>query len=170
MGTVVGNILALLFIFAAGVVGFISLQASTITFLVIAYGFWLVIFATNIFTTPAKDVPLCQMMQEEETDIYRRYHVFLWYPGAAQAYSAFLNGFRIAGFVWGGLCIWHQLYLLAAACVTYFFLTGGLILKLNPPLYMGAQAQKGNQVAMSHLSLIESVNQKREAYNSANEA
>lgn len=35
---------------------------------------------------------------------------------------------------------------------------------------MGAEAQKGNQVAMEQLSLIEAVQAKREAYNAEEQA
>ena len=165
MGTMLGNIVALIVIVASGLVGFVSLEASSITFVALAYILWLLIMLSNIFTKPAKDAPLCQHLFPQEVEVYQRYHLHFWFPGGAQAYSALLNGLRLAGFVWGGLCLWNGLYWLGGMSIAYFFITGGLILKLNPGLYMGAEAQKGNQVAMEQISLIEAVQAKREAYN-----
>jgi len=165
MGTMAGNIFALIFIVVSALVGLVSLEASSITFVVISYSIWLIILLSNFFTKPSKEVPLCQIMLPREVETYRKYHMYFFASGAAEAYSALLNGLRIAGFVWGGLCIWKGLYWLGGASAGYFFITGGLILKLNPWLYMGGEAQKGNKVAMEELSLIESVQEKREAYN-----
>lgn len=170
MGTMVGNIFALIIIVASGLVGFVSLEASSITFIVIAYLLWLLILLQNLFTKPAKDAPLCQLLHPEEVEVYQRYHLHFWFPGGAQAYSALLNGLRLAGFIWGGLCLWNGLYWLGGISIAYFFVTGGLILKLNPWLYMGTEAQKGNQVAIDQISLIEAVQIKREAYNAEEEA
>ena len=165
MGTMVGNILALIVIVASGLVGFVSLEASSITFVAIAYLLCLLIMLSNIFTKPAKDAPLCQLLRPEEIEVYQRYHLHFWFPGGAQAQSALLNGLRVAGFVWGGLCLWNSFYWLGGISIAYFFITGGLILKLNPWLYMGTEAQKGNQVAIEQISLIKAVQAKKEAYN-----
>lgn len=170
MGTMLGNIVALIVIVASGLVGFVSLEASSITFVVLAYILWLLIMLSNIFTKPKKDAPLCQHLHPQEVEVYQRYHLHFWFPGGAQAYSALLNGLRLAGFVWGGLCLWNGLYWLGGLSIAYFFITGGLILKLNPWLYMGSEAQKGNQVAMEQISLIEAVQAKREAYNAEEKA
>ena len=170
MGTMLGNIIALIVIVVSGLVGFVSLEASSITFVVLAYLLWLLIMLSNIFTKPVKDAPLCQRLYPQEIEVYQRYHLHFWFPGGAQAYSALLNGLRLAGFIWGGLCLWNGLYWLGGMSIAYFFITGGLILKLNPWLYMGAEAQKGNQVAMEQISLIEAVQAKREAYNAEEQA
>ena len=165
MGATLGNIMALIVIVASGLVGFVSLEASSITFVMFAYILWILIMLSNVFTKPAKDAPLCKCLSSQEVEVYQRYHLHFWFPGGAQAYSALLNGLRLAGFVWGGLCIWNGLYWLGGLSIAYFFVTGGLILKLNPWLYMGTEAQKGNQVAIEQLALIEAVQAKKEVYN-----
>lgn len=165
MGTMLGNFLALITVVASAFVGFVSFEASAITFVAIAYVLWLMVLLSNLFTKPSKDAPLCRLMHPKEIETYRRYHLHFWFSGAAHAYSALLNGLRLAGFVWGGLCLWKGLYWLGGASIAYFFITGGLILKLNPWLYMGTEAQKGNQVASEQLHLMERVQAKRDAYN-----
>ncbi|MDD2661772.1 MAG: hypothetical protein PHY54_19160 [Methylococcales bacterium] len=170
MGTMMGNFFALIVVVASALVGSVSLEASAITFVAIAYALWLIILLSNFFTKPSKDAPFCQLLYPKEIEAYRTYHLHFGFSGAAQAYSALLNGLRLAGFVWGGLCLWKGLYWMGSASIAYFFVTGGLILKLNPWLYMGTAAQKGNQVASEQLSLIERVQAKREAYNAEPEA
>lgn len=91
MGTMLGNIIALIVIVASGLVGFVSLEACAITFVVIAYLLWLLILLSNFFTKPAKDAPLCLRLQPEEIEVYQKYHLHFWFPGGAQAYSALLN-------------------------------------------------------------------------------
>lgn len=164
MGTMIGNILALLLIIVIALVGLVSLDVSTITFITISYSLWLIVFLFNFFTNPSKGAPLCQLLMQEEIETYRRYHLYFWFPVVAEAYSALMNGLRVAGFIWGVVCLWKGLYWLGGVSIAYFFITGGLILKLNPWLYMSAEAQNGNQVAMEQLSLIKRIHAKREAY------
>jgi hypothetical protein len=165
MGTMLGNVFGLAFIVASALVGFISLEASSVTFIVISYLIWLIVLLSDFFTRPSKEAPLCQNMLLTEIEAYRKYHLHFWDSGAAEAYSSLMNALRMAGFVWGGICLWNGLYWLAGAAIAYFFITGFLILKLNPWLYMGAQAQSGNPVAIEELSLIENIQEKRAAYN-----
>ena len=75
MGTMLGNIVALIVIVASGLVGFVSLEASSITFVALAYILWLLIMLSNIFTKPAKDAPLCQHLFPQEVEVYQRYHL-----------------------------------------------------------------------------------------------
>ncbi len=105
------------------------------------------------------------MLSAPEVKAYRAYHTALQFPGAAEAYSAALNLMRMAGFVWGGLCIWNGLFWLAGADIAFFFVSGNLILKMNPALYMGKVALTGNDVAAREMSLLESVQSKRNIYN-----
>lgn len=167
MGTMFGNLLALAIIIVAALFGFVSQQVSSVVFVVLSYLVWALVISADIFTKPSKSLPFCNLLSTKEVDTYRTYHIHFWTPGAAQAFSALMNGLRIAGFVWGGLCIWHGLYWLAGLSIFYFFLTGHLILKLNPLLYMQSSAQKGNSVAIEQLSLIQRVQKKRELYNVA---
>ena len=71
----------------------------------------------------------------------------------------------MAGFVWGALCIWNGLYWRGGADIVFFFVSGNVILKLNPALYMGKAALTGNDVAAREMSLLESVQTKRNIYN-----
>lgn len=160
-----GNIIALVVIVASGLVGFVSFKASSITFVALLYSLWLIIMLSNIFTKPVKHGALSQSLHPREVEVYQRYHLYFWFPSGAQVYSAVLNSLRVAGLIWGGICLWNGLYWLAGLSLAYFFITSGLIVKLNPWLYMGTEAQKGNQVAIEQISLIESVQAKREVYN-----
>jgi len=164
MSTIYGNVLALIVIGVSALAGINSLETSAITFLSIVYAVWVIILVGNRATNPPKEVPLCKTLSLDEIEIYQRYHLNFLAPGAAETLSCWLNSLRLAGFVWGGLCLWDGLYWLGGLSIAYFFVTGGLILKLNPWLYMGAGAQKGNQVAIEHISLMEKVSAKREAY------
>ena len=169
MGTMIGNVFTLIIIGVSVLIGSSSLETSTITFVAIAYVLWLILLSMNFATKPSKEVPLCRMLNPDEIEVYQRYHLYFLASGAAEAFSSLLNGLRLAGFVWGGLCLWKGLYWLGGLSIAYFFVTGGLILKLNPLLYMGTQAQNGNQFAIEQISLIEQVQTKREEYNSEQE-
>ena len=71
----------------------------------------------------------------------------------------------------GVVCAYGKVFIgWGGASIAYFFITGGLILKLNPWLYMGTEAKKGNQVASEQLHLIEMIQVKRETYNAEQEA
>jgi len=169
MASRIGNVWALVFIVMSALVGLVSLEASTILFVIIAYTIWLIIMLTNLFSKPSKSTPFCQLLCPNEIEVYRRYYIYFGFSGAAEASSALMNGLRMAGFVWGGLCLWSELYWLGGISIAYFFITGGLILKLNPWLYMGAEAKKGNQVAIGQLTLIETIQTKRDAFFKASE-
>ena len=170
MGTMLGNFLALILVVIAAALGFISFEASAIAFTAIAYGAWLLLLVVDLMTRPPKDAPLCRMLSAPEVKAYRAYHTALQFPGAAEAYSAALNGLRMAGFVWGALCIWNGLYWLGGADIAFFFVSGNLILKMNPALYMGKAALTGNDVAAREMSLLESVQIRRDVYNTEDEA
>lgn len=164
MGTAVGNIIALIFIFVSALVGFVSLAASSITFIVIAYIICIIIMLLNFLSRPAKNSTLSLYLHPQEFLVYQHYHLHFLAPGAAEIYSALLNGLRMAGFVWGALCLWNGLYWLGGISIAYGFITSGLIAKLNPLLYIGNAAKKGNKFAIEQISLIESVREKREMF------
>lgn len=163
-----GTIFAIILIVASASVGFISLKASSITFLAISYSCWFFLELGNLSIRPGKDAPLCKYLSPREMKTYRKYHLHFLAPGVAQIFSSLLNGFRLAGFVWAGLCLWKGYYWLSGTCVLYFFITGFIILKFDPWYYMGAQ--RGKPVAIEELSLIERVQAKKEAYNEEQEA
>lgn len=162
--TILGNVLALIVIGVSTLAGIDSLKTSAITFLLIVYAVWVLCLIGNWGTTPPKETPICKTLSLDEIEIYQRYHLNFGVSGAAEMLSCWLDSLRLAGFVWGGLCLWDGLYWLGGLSIAYFFVTGGLILKLNPWLYLGAGVKKGNQVAIEHISLMEKVNAKREAY------
>ena len=161
-----GNFLAFIFVVIAAGFGFVSFEASAIAFTAIAYGAWVFVILGQYIMRPPKDAPIFRMFNASEVKAYRTYHSFLMFPGGAEAYSATLNLLRIAGFVWGGLCLWKGYYWLGAADIAYFFVSGKMILTLNPVLYMGRAALTGNDVAARDMSLLESIQSKRNAYNS----
>lgn len=160
MGTMIGNIISLIIILATALLSFISLKISAISFIAVAYLAWLLIFISNFFTKPSKNSNIYKVLSQKEFESYQKYHLHFWFPSAAQAYSALMNSFRTAGFIWAGVYFWNSMHWLGGASIAYFFITGGLILKLNPYLYMGGHAQKGNQTAIEELSLIERVQEK----------
>ena len=163
LGIVLGNVFALIIIVASSFLGFISLDVSSITYASISYLLWLIILLLSLFARPAKGSPIYHRLDPEEIDVCQRYYLYFWAVGVAEMLSSLLNALRFAGFIWGGLCLWNGLYWLGGAFIAYYFVTGGLILRLNPLLYMSGAAQKGNQIAIDQLSLIEAVLEKRKA-------
>ncbi len=170
MGTILGNILAAIFIVIAALAGFISLEVSLITFLAISYGLWLIIAVGNYLTSPSESVEFCSFLSPDELETYKRFHLYFWFPDAAEALSCMLNDFRLAGIVWAGLAIWNEYYILGGLCIAYFFVIGAIVTKLSPILYVGRSAQSGNQFAASQLSLMQAIQIKRESYNSEENA
>lgn len=167
--TIMGNALALIVVVVCALLGFISLEVSSISFLAATYSLWLVVMLLSVFIKPPRDAPFCQLLSPAEIDVYRSYHLHFFFGGAAALLSAFLNFLRVAGLVWAGLCFWNGLYWLGGGIVIYFFVTGGPIAMLDPIRYMGAGASDGNAMAMEQLSLIDAVRAKQETYNSASE-
>ena len=162
MGNILGNLVGAFLILVAALFGFMSLWVSTIAFLVIAYGSWLFILGANLATRPSQRTAGWLLFSPEEFNAYKKYHLHIRFPGAADAYSATLNSFRLAGIVWGVLCFWNSSYWLGAFAILYFFISGGLILSLSPLHYMVGAARKGNDVAGLQLELIESVREKHQ--------
>lgn len=166
MGTILGNILAVIFIIVAALMGFVSLETSLVTFLIISYGSWLLITILNLLTSPPGSTEFSQLLNQEEREVYKRFHFYYWAPGLAEALSCMLNDFRLVGIIWAGLAFWSEYYLLGSFSVAYFFVIGGIVVKLSPILYVGRSAQSGNEFAISQLSLMQAVQIKRESYNS----
>ena len=169
MGTIMGSALAFIVAVVCALLGFISLEVSSITFLIASYSLWLVIVIMDVFTKPPRDVPFCLLLSPAEIEAYRKYHLHFFFGGAAEVYSALLNFLRVCGFVWAGLCLWNGLYWLGGGIFIYFFVTGGPIATLDPIRYMGAGVSDGNAMALEQFSLIEAVRAKREMYNSTGE-
>lgn len=165
MGTLIGNLLALAVIVISAAFGLVSLEASSVIFIAAAYLLWGLILSIHVILRPNKLDASLLLLSDEKGQAYLQYHIHLRAPGAGDVFSAFMNGLRMAGFVWGGLCFWNGLYWLGGLAVFYFFLSGPLILKLNPWLYMSAQAKKGNGFAINQLSLISSVQERLKVLN-----
>jgi hypothetical protein len=162
MGNILGNIIGGVLILITALFGIVSLMTSAIAFLAIAYGSWLLVLGSNMAMRPNERSMGRLLFSPEEFKAYRKYHMHIRFPGAAEAYSAVLNAFRIAGIVWAVLCFWNGLYWYGALATLYFFVSGGLILSLSPLRYMLGPAQKGNDIAEAQLQLIESVREKYE--------
>ena len=165
MGTLLGNIFALILLTIPALDGLTSLKISSIILITEAYFLWLLVLSVSISTKPKKSNPFCNLLNSGEIKIYQKYHLYLWFPSGSEALSALLNNLRLAGLVWGGLCVWKNLYWYGGLSIGYFFISGYLILELNPLLYLGHGARKGNQLAIDHLSLIEDIQRKRLIYN-----
>ncbi len=163
-GTMIGNGIATILIVISALVGFLSLEASSMTFLSIAYLVWLFILATNFFGKPPTNTPMCQRFTTEEIRAYLEYHSHIWYPEGAAMHSSLLNALRFAGFTWAGLCFWKGYYWLGAASIAYYFLSKSVIVDYNPGLWMRGAAQKGNPWAIKELSLIDSIRAKQRLY------
>jgi hypothetical protein len=158
MGTVLGNIIAFILIAIAASIGFVSFEASSITFTAIAYGAWALMFLGDLATKPRSDAPSLHVLSADEIKAYRTYHSYIRFPGGAECFSALLNALRVAGLIWGLLAIlWKQSYFLGTADIIYFFVAGNTILNFNPVLYMGRAATQGNAVAHYELQSIHSV-------------
>lgn len=167
MGAIPGNILGLLLIIGSALLGFVSFQLAAIAFVVIAYGTWLMIALLNKATDPGKSHPMygSVAMPQEQIDVYRHFHISIWFPGAAEVCSALLNLLRLACVVWGILCVIYQFYWLAAPMFAYFFVTSGLIVKMAPMRYVLDGARDGNEFAQSQMQLIQLISEKREVFN-----
>jgi hypothetical protein len=153
----IANIIALACISGAALAGLVSLYASATIFLAIAYGAWMFLFGLDGATRPARGSKFEYSLSPREFEAFRRYHTFILWPIPAQVQSGILNNFRLAGVVWGGLCIWHGMYWHGAGCIAFFFVSGGLILQLSPVLYMASHAKAGNATAIEDLALIQDV-------------
>jgi hypothetical protein len=127
----------------------------------------LLLLANDFATRPHRNVPLAALLTSEEFDVYRRYHIYLWFPGAGQAFSAFLNLLRFSGFVFAGLAFWVGNTSVGVALIAYFFLVAGATARLDPVRYVVGPANSGNAMASEQLVLLQSLERKRAAYNAS---
>ncbi len=168
MAGLLGNIFALIIIVVAGLFGFSSLELSTLIFISLSYGLWLLAAVFSFISKPSKDADICLTMTPMEVEAYRRYSLYLLSSLSAQMLSAMMNLLRIAGFVWGVMSLWNELYWLGGISLAYFFVSGGLIARLDPDLYLGRPAQAGHEVANEQLFLIKRVLDKKIAFTEEN--
>lgn len=162
--TNLGNLIALVVICFFATAGYFSIGFGAIGYLALAYLAWAVIWLLTFFATPKADALSRFSFSAAEANAYRRYYLYRWYPGAAEACSAFLNSIRLAGLVWAGVCFWNRLPGAAIALIVYFFVVAGFVVRLNPRYYLVPGAQDGDAAAIAQLALIESVQKKCEAY------
>ena len=165
MGTIFGNLIALLIIIISVVAGLFSFEYGAIGYASVAYVVLALLWTANFYTKPRRDAPFCSLLTQVEIDAYRNYHTYIWFQGAAQAFSALLNALRLANVVWAVVCFWKGFPWVGGVLVVYFFLVSGLVLRFDPRHYMQIEAQKGNRIAKEELTLIESVQKKRIGYN-----
>ena len=175
MGTMIGNLLALVVMVVCAATGFFSFRAGAILHCTVAYMAWVVLKASEVATRPARDPAMSDVafrfpLTPTEMNAYRAYHTYLIAPGAGQAFSAFLNGLRLAGFAWAAASMWYGSLWIAVALVVYFFLVSGLIVRMDPGHYMPPAAANGNSTAIEQLALIEAVHAKRERYNAIDQS
>lgn len=164
MGNALGNLLGLVILVLVAVVSLFSASVGIASFAVVAYGSWLFLWAADLATRPPRGMPLAAVLTSRELEAYRGYHTYLRFPAAAQAFSALLNLFRLAGFVWAGIAFWKGDFWLGGTLVAYFFLVGGACLRFDPVRYFVGPANSGNEIAREQLLLLKSVEEKRGAY------
>ena len=157
MGTMAGNIIGVLLIAVAALAGLISLQVSAIIFATICYVLWAFFYASNFMWGGAAGSDFLDRLDQAERKAFKAYNIHIHFSGAGELISALLNILRLAGIVWAGVCAWQEQYIIAGFPIVFFFVSGGLILKTNPILYMGRQAANGNNVAVTQLALIDRV-------------
>ena len=157
MPEIVGNVLGILFSLIAGGIAYASFEKGVMVFLAIAYGLWIIILISDFGKRPRMEDPFCERLSPDLLKAYRRYHVAIDFPMAGQVYAALLNMLRVLGLLWGGLCIWKELYLASGGAFAYFFLAGNLIVRNNPWFYMGREAQQGRPSALAELSKISDI-------------
>ncbi len=164
VGNLLGNLLGVVLIIVASLIGFVSLKASAITFTAIAYGLWGWIRYMNSLLGRMNSLlgrevsdSFLSLLLAEELRVFQYYNIHIRFPAAGEMCSALLNLLRLAGFVWAGLCVWHGHYVLAVIAAAFFFASGGVILKTDPLLYLGKATRANRDFAQRELSMLESV-------------
>jgi hypothetical protein len=104
MGTLLGNIFAVVLIVIAGLLGAISLEASAITFIVIPYGFWLLLSLMNFSASRTISEAFQMCLSEVELQAFRRYNIHIGAPGTDEIFAALLNLLRLAD-LFGLVCL-----------------------------------------------------------------
>jgi hypothetical protein len=161
MGVFVGNFLGLIAVLAAVALGYGSLEKSSLIYLGIAYGLWLIFLIMDLANRPKENAPFCQTLELPERMVYRRYHTAIDFPLAGHVYAGLLNFLRVAGLVWSGLCAWKGFYGEAAGAFLLFIVTASLIHRNNPWMFLGQQAGKGHPRAQAELGLLKQVLERR---------
>ncbi len=164
MATLIGNLLALMALAVSVGAGVYSIKDGAIVHGTLAYLAWGILWVGSRVTRPPRDLPICRQLTAAEVDAYRSYPMYLMAPGAAEIFSNFLNGLRLAGLAWAVVAFWHGFVWPGSALLSYFFVAGGLILRLAPRHYLGRPAAKGHRVAIEQLKLIDAVRLKRERF------
>ncbi len=121
MGPLLGNLIAAILTAIAALIGLYSLQASAISYVVVAYGSCLLVAISNYYLGHSISNEFQQRLNKSELRAFRRYNVHVRAPAAGEIFSAWLNLLRFAGFVWAGLCIWQGHYVLAGLSGAFFF-------------------------------------------------
>jgi len=165
MRTLIGNLFGIVFVTVPALMGFISLEASVISFVVIAYGYWLIILSISFFLTSGELVQeLRGQISDAELRAFRRHYVHIVTPGAGEVISGLLNFLRLVGFIWAGLALWGGNYILGGLCIAFYFVSGGIIFRTNPLPYMAHLAQQGNDIAVAEWDALQSLKEKLNLY------
>lgn len=164
MGNFIGNVLALIFIGVSVALGFVSLNVSIWTFLVIAYGAFLFLYTQAFFLGRLISVELKSMLTVSELEAYKTYNVHIRVPSAGELISTFLNLMRIAGVVYAGLAFFSEFYWEGGLAGALFFVTGSMCLRNDPVRYMSRKAGRGDDFTRYQLLNISRVSKKRSEY------
>lgn len=161
MGVFVGNFLGLLVIAVTVAFGHESLQKATMIFICAAYGIWLLFLIMNLASRPKSDAPFCRELEPADAKLYRHYHTAIDFPLPGQVYAGILNFLRVAGLVYAGLSIWHELYVEAGFAFLLFLISASLIHRNNPWLFLGQRAEKGESRAKAELHALHALVRRR---------
>lgn len=100
---------------------------------------------------------------EREAEIIREHHVYLRYPLASRGLSVVLNATRFSAFIWVPWLLWNGIYVPVIIIGVHFFVTSGLCVRLDPILYHGYAAYRGDIRSAKMSMELEAVQKKMES-------
>lgn len=161
-GTITGNLLGFAITIIAAIIWIFSFNVSLAVYLLASY-FVLAFYSYANTIEPNKDEFISQL-SEYEKEILHKYHLYIsGYFGPAQATSALLNHLRVTGLIWGIGSFIHSLYLPGILSFVYFFLSSGLIKRLDPNIYTASKAKLGDIGAAKEMAAIATIIKKLES-------
>lgn len=163
-GNIIGAAILLPFLIAS----FILPYEAALFFMIAIYLSWVIVLLIHLSTMPNKSCVFCSTLRSDQKKAYRKYHLAIWYSGGAAAFSAILNLFRMAGIIWGGICLWNGFYGIGGGMIAYYFISAFIIAITDPYLYISEAAKKGDDIAQHQYMSLDVVTAKWEDYRSKN--
>lgn len=138
-------------------------KAAAVGLAAVGYVVLAVVWAADFLTRPRPGDTAARGMTTAEFDAYSRFHTYVRAPGAGQLLSALLNAQRLTCAIAGVYLFAKGWWIGGIAGCALFLLSGGLIARLNPTLYLGAGVREGNKIATELLDAMQRATQKRTA-------